>query len=74
MLHGSLDGRGVWGRIDMCICVAETLSIHLKLSQHRLLIGFTPVQNKKLKKKLSRLSISLESYRWPSLSPCFIFS
>ena len=25
MLFGSLDGRGVWGRIDTCICMAETL-------------------------------------------------
>ena len=23
--YGSLDGRGVWGRMDACICVAETL-------------------------------------------------
>ena len=25
MLCGSLDGRGVWGRIDTCICTAESL-------------------------------------------------
>ena len=25
MLHGSLDGRGVWGRKDTCICMAELL-------------------------------------------------
>ena len=25
MLHGSLDGRGVWGRMDICICMAESL-------------------------------------------------
>ena len=25
MLWGSLDGRGVWGRMDMCICIAESL-------------------------------------------------
>ena len=25
MLCGSLDGRGVWGRIDMCICMAVYL-------------------------------------------------
>ena len=34
MLCGSLDGRGVWGWMDTCICMAETLSIHLKLLQH----------------------------------------
>ena len=22
---GSLDGRGVWGRLDRCICVAEKI-------------------------------------------------
>ena len=25
MLCGSLDGSGVWGRMDTCICVAESL-------------------------------------------------
>ena len=25
MLCGSLDGRGVWGRMDTCPCMAETL-------------------------------------------------
>ena len=25
MLCGSLEGRGVWGRMDPCICVAESL-------------------------------------------------
>ena len=25
MLWGSLDGRGVWGRMDTCICMAESL-------------------------------------------------
>ena len=25
MLHGNLDGRGVWGRMDTCICMAESL-------------------------------------------------
>ena len=23
MLHGSLDGKGVWGRMDTCICMTE---------------------------------------------------
>ena len=27
----------------------EVLAVHLKLSQHCLLIGYTPVQNKKFK-------------------------
>ena len=25
VLYGSLDGRGVWGRMDTCICMAESL-------------------------------------------------
>ena len=25
MLCGSLDGRGVWGRMDTCVCMAESL-------------------------------------------------
>ena len=25
MLYGSLDERGVWGRMDTCICTAESL-------------------------------------------------
>ena len=35
MLCGSLDEREVWGRIETCMCVAESLLyVHLKLSQH----------------------------------------
>ena len=25
MLCGNLDGRGVWGRMDTCVCMAEFL-------------------------------------------------
>ena len=25
MLSGSLDGRGVWGKMGICICMAESL-------------------------------------------------
>ena len=32
MLHGSLDGMGVWGTMDTRIPVS---AVHLKLSQHR---------------------------------------
>ena len=27
MLYASLDGRGVWERMDTCICTAESLCI-----------------------------------------------
>ena len=47
MVCGSLDGRGVWGRMDTCICIQvcspETITT--------LLIGYTPIQNKKFFKK-----------------------
>ena len=33
MWCGSLDGRGVWGRVDTCICMAD--AVHQRLSQHR---------------------------------------
>ena len=25
VLHGSLDGKGVWGKMDKCICMAESV-------------------------------------------------
>ena len=30
----NLEGRGDWGRMDTCICTAESFCCHLKLSQH----------------------------------------
>ena len=42
MLHGSLDGRAVWGRIDTCICMAEALCC-LPETITTLLIGCTPI-------------------------------
>ena len=49
MLCGSLDGRGVWGRMDTCICMAESLCCSSE-TIITLLIGYTVIQNKKLKK------------------------
>ena len=43
---GSLDGRRVWGRMDTCICVVEPLSFSPE-TIITLLIGYTPIQNKK---------------------------
>ena len=40
-LCGSLDGRGVWGRMDICICMAESLC-HAPETNTTLLIGYTP--------------------------------
>ena len=51
---GSLDGRGVWGKMNGCVWLSP-FAAHLKLSQRcssitTLLIGYTPIQNKKFKK------------------------
>ena len=42
MLCGSLDGRGVWGRMDRCICMAESLCCPPETIT-TLLIGYTPI-------------------------------
>ena len=39
---GSLDGRGVWGRIDTCICMAESLCCPPETIT-TLLISYTPI-------------------------------
>ena len=55
LLRGGLDGRGMWRRIDARVCVAESFTLHLKLSQQcslaMLLTDCTPVQNKKFTKQ-----------------------
>ena len=48
MLYASLDGKGVWGRMDMCLCMAESLRC-LPETTTALLIIYTPTQNKKFK-------------------------
>ena len=50
MSCGSLDGRGIWGRMDTWICLAESLAVHLKLLQH-CSVAILQYKNKKLKKK-----------------------
>ena len=50
VLCGSLDGRGVWGRMDTRICMAESLPCSPE-TVTTLLIGSTAIQNKKLKRK-----------------------
>ena len=47
---GSLDGRGVSGRMDTCICTAESLCCSPKTIT-TLLISYTPIQTKKFKNK-----------------------
>ena len=46
MFYGCLEGRGVSGRMDSCICMAE--SLHSPPDTFTmLLISYTPIQNKK---------------------------
>ena len=42
-LCSSLDGRGVWGRMDTCMCMAESLCCSPETITT--LIGFTQTQN-----------------------------
>ena len=51
VLCGSLDGRGVWGECIHLHIWLSLFTVHLKLSEHSLLIGYTPIQNKSEKKK-----------------------
>ena len=48
MLCCSLDGSRVWGRMDTCICIAESLSCSPETTT-TLLTGDPPIQNKKFK-------------------------
>ena len=56
MYCGSQDGKGVWGWIDTCICMAvpfccspETITT--------LVIGYTLIQNKRFKRKKKKEEI-----------------
>ena len=49
MLCGSLDGNGVWGRMEACICMAE--SLHCSPETVRTLL--TTIQNEVFKNKLA---------------------
>ena len=44
MLCASLDGREVWGRMDTCKCMTESLHCSLETTT-KLLIGCTPIQH-----------------------------
>ena len=50
ILNASLDGRGVRGRMDKCICMAESLHCSSE-TIITLLIGYIPIKNKKFKNK-----------------------
>ena len=50
MLCGSLDEKGDWGRMDTCICMAESLCGPPETIT-TLLIGYIPMYNKKKLKR-----------------------
>ena len=57
MLCGSLDGRTIWGRMDTCICMTESLHYPPEIIT-TLLISYTLIQNKKLKKNVGSCSVT----------------
>ena len=50
-VSGSLGGRGVWGRMDTCVCMAE--SIHCSPETVTSLLIDSNIKNKKLEKDIS---------------------
>ena len=44
MLCASLDGRGVWGRMGIYVCMAESLCCSPETTT-TLLTGYAPMQN-----------------------------
>lgn len=50
--YAEWEGRGVGGEATVtCACMAGAFAVHLQLSQHCVLIAYTPIQNPKGKKK-----------------------
>ena len=59
MFCGSLNGRGVWGRMDISICMPESLRCLPKLSQHCFLINYIPIQEEKKKKRPTHCMVTV---------------
>ena len=57
VLCGSLDRRGVWGRMDTCICTAESLHCSPE-TIITFLIGYTQYKIKSFKTKFKKSSFS----------------
>ena len=51
MLWGRLDGRPVWGRMNTCICMAESFCCPPDTIT-TLLIGYTPIKDDRIKFKI----------------------
>ena len=79
MLCGSLDWRGVLGRMDTCVCMAESLCYPPETTT-TLLIRYTPTQTIKLEKRWCAASLlDLSSLGCPvaksclTLQPCGLY-
>ena len=64
----SLDGRGVWGRMDTCVCMAESLCYSPETIT-TLLIGYT-IQNNKFEKKTKKFFYLFTAF--PLLITCWL--
>ena len=65
-LQWQLDRRGVWGRMDTCICMVKSLCYPPETIT-ALLISYTPIQNKKKKFFFKHFVLS-DSHWWMNLS------
>ena len=70
MLCGSLDGRGIGGRMDTYICMAKSHRYSPEIST-TLFTGYTDIQNKKLKR--NRLSLKKKVNIWICSLPIKLF-
>ena len=66
VLHGSVEGRGLQGEMDKCVCVAESLHCSPETTT-TLWIGYTSIQNKKCQKKEKK-----DGPRWPLRGPLMV--
>ena len=68
-------GAAIFQRVEkeMVTKWLSPFSVHLKLSQHCLLIGYTPIENKKLKNKFKKLSTNSLFYICAVLSHSVVF-
>ena len=62
MLCGSLDGRGVCGRMNIRVCIAESLCCLPETI--KLLISYTAIQNKVFFKKKVISKMEICTYPW----------
>ena len=70
MSCGSLDRRGVWGRMDTCVCAAESFGCSPETTT-TLLISYTLIQNKKFKvwkKEKRKIKKKIHLCPWGSMA------